>query len=177
MNSAIFSKISFRSVSSLLAAAALVVCASAAHAQKNPDALYGASSITLNAAATPDQTKVAVAIKADGVAVTLTACAETGSQDAATCSPADSKMANGQQKRLSQVLAFHVFGRSNGAKELVTMVEQGTGKLLLKTTQNGTLTATPKDGQIMLTDAKGEIAMVNVDHVFESKGTILLLPN
>ena len=83
---------------------------------------------------------------------------------------------------LSGILTYHVVAGKVMAKDLIKMIKANNGTATVKTVAGGTLTAKIVDGQVMLTDAKGNSSKVvktdlagtnGVVHVIDS----VVLPN
>ena len=58
------------------------------------------------------------------------------------------------------------------AKTILKQVEDGGGRATLTTVQGEPLTATVKDGKLVLTDAKGGASTVTTGDVFQKNGVI-----
>jgi uncharacterized surface protein with fasciclin (FAS1) repeats len=83
---------------------------------------------------------------------------------------------------LVKILTYHVVAGTVTAQELAAKIKAGGGKASLTTVSGGTLTATTAGGKVMLTDEKGDMAIVTIANVMQSNGVIhvintVLLPN
>lgn len=61
---------------------------------------------------------------------------------------------------LTKVLTYHVIAGSLDAAAVVKAIKDGGGKAAVKTVSGGTLTASIKDGKVILTDENGGISTV-----------------
>lgn len=61
---------------------------------------------------------------------------------------------------LAKVLTYHVIAGNLDAAAVVKAITDGGGKAAVKTVSGGTLTASLKDGKVILTDENGGIATV-----------------
>lgn len=73
---------------------------------------------------------------------------------------------------LTKVLTYHVVPGKLDAAALMAQIEAGGGKAVLTTVQGAALTASAHNGGVMLTDAKGNTAMVSTADVMQSNGVI-----
>ncbi len=80
------------------------------------------------------------------------------------------KPANRDQLR--SVLTYHVVPGQVSSAQLVEAIRQSGGQAMLKTVQGGTLTASLSGGSVILTDAKGGMAMVTTTDLVQSNGVI-----
>jgi uncharacterized surface protein with fasciclin (FAS1) repeats len=61
---------------------------------------------------------------------------------------------------LTKVLTYHVIAGTFDAATVVKAIADAKGSLALKTVSGGTITASVKNGKVVLTDEKGGIATV-----------------
>lgn len=61
---------------------------------------------------------------------------------------------------LTKVLTYHVVAGNLDAAAVVKAIKDGGGKAVVKTVSGGTLTASIKDGKVILTDENGGVATV-----------------
>jgi uncharacterized surface protein with fasciclin (FAS1) repeats len=61
---------------------------------------------------------------------------------------------------LTKVLTYHVIAGNLDAAAVVKAIKDGGGKAAVKTVSGGTLTASLKDGKVILTDENGGVATV-----------------
>ena len=132
-----------------------------------------------NAMNSKDHTTLVAAVKAAGLVETLkgagpfTVFAPTNAAfDALPAGAVDGLLKPEKKADLTKVLTYHVVPGKLDAAALKTQIEAGGGKAMLKTVQGENLTATLMDGGVMLTDAKGNSAMVTTADVMQSNGVI-----
>ena len=152
-------------------------------------AMYPSKNIIQNAVNSKDHTTLVAAVKAAGLVETLegkgpfTVFAPTN--DAFAKLPAgtvDTLLKPENKGQLTQVLTYHVVPGRLTAKDLMAAVEKGGGKAMYKTVEGEDLTVEVKDGQIWITDAKGDTAKITIKNVMQSNGVIhvidtVLLPS
>ena len=132
-----------------------------------------------NAMNSKDHTTLVAAVKAAGLVDTLkgagpfTVFAPTNAAFAALpAGTVDSLLKPDMKADLTKVLTYHVVPGNLDAAALKAQIEAGGGKAMLKTVQGENLVATMMDGSVMLTDAKGNGAMVTTADVRQSNGVI-----
>ncbi len=132
-----------------------------------------------NAVNSKDHTTLVAAVKAAGLVETLkgkgpfTVFAPTNAAfSALPAGTVDSLLKPENKAQLSAVLTYHVLPMKLSAADALKAIKDGGGKATLKTVAGGTLTATTKDGKVMLTDAKGGMATVTIADVDQSNGVI-----
>jgi uncharacterized surface protein with fasciclin (FAS1) repeats len=168
---------------SCLFAAALVVAASGAYAQKDPmvggAAMFSSKNIVENAVNSKDHTTLVAAVKAAGLVDTLegpgpfTVFAPTNAAfDKLPAGTVDTLLKPENNGQLKQVLTYHVVAGRVTTKDLMKMIKDGGGKATLTTVEGGTLTATMMDGKYMLTDEKGGMSTITIANVYQSNGVI-----
>ena len=142
-------------------------------------AMYPSMTIVENAVNSPIHTTLVAAVKAAGLADTLsgegpfTVFAPTN--DAFAKLPAgtvDTLLLPQNKAQLQSVLTYHVVPGRITAAELMAMIEAGGGSATLTTVQGEPLTATMMGDMVMLTDAKGGMAHVTQANVMQSNGVI-----
>jgi len=69
-------------------------------------------------------------------------------------------------------LTYHVVAGNLDAAAVLKAIKDGKGKVTLKTVSGGTLTASIKDGKVILTDEKGGIATVTATDLKAGNGVI-----
>jgi uncharacterized surface protein with fasciclin (FAS1) repeats len=176
-----------------LAVAALAIPSLNAHAQQDPTVggatMYPSKTIVENAVNSPINKTLVAAVKAGGLVDTLnspgpfTVFAPT--DDAFAKLPAgtvETLVKPENKDTLDKILTYHVVAGKISARQLEGMIKKGGGKASLKTVQGEDLTATMSGGKIMLTDAKGGMAIITTADVFQSNGVIhvidtVLMPN
>ncbi|VTU39427.1 fasciclin domain-containing protein [Variovorax sp. PBL-E5] len=141
--------------------------------------MYANKDIVDNAVNSKDHTTLVAAVKAAGLVDTLkspgpfTVFAPTNEAFAALpAGTVDTLLKPENKATLTKVLTYHVVpGRLDGPA-LMSMINAGGGRAMLKTASGGTLTATMSGGHVMVTDAKGGTAMVTIANVYQSNGVI-----
>ncbi|MAD98137.1 MAG: beta-Ig-H3/fasciclin [Flavobacteriaceae bacterium] len=76
------------------------------------------------------------------------------------------------KKTLTSILTYHVVAGKFDAKAVVGAIKANNGKFTIKTVQGGTLTASLKDGKVILTDTKGNTSTVIITDVAASNGIV-----
>ena len=61
---------------------------------------------------------------------------------------------------LAKILTYHVVAGNLDAAAVVAAIKAGNGKAVVKTVSGGSLTASLKEGKVILTDEKGGVATV-----------------
>ena len=166
-----------------LAALAIVSAPGLAPAKDNPTvggaAMYMSKDIIDNAVNSADHTTLVAAVKAAGLVDTLkgagpfTVFAPTNAAFAKLpAGTVDTLLKPENKPTLTQVLTYHVVAGKVDAAALGKMIKDGKGKAMLNTVAGGTLTATMKGKDIVLTDAKGSSSKVTIGDVYQSNGVI-----
>lgn len=73
---------------------------------------------------------------------------------------------------LTAILTYHVVAGKFVAKDVIKAINDNNGKFVIKTVQGGILTASLKDGKVILTDVKGNISTIVITDVEASNGVI-----
>ena len=132
-----------------------------------------------NAVNSKDHTTLVAAVKAAGLVETLkgpgpfTVFAPTNAAfDALPAGTVDTLLKPENKAMLSGILTYHVVPGKMDAAALTKAITAGKGKAMLKTVAGGTLTASAKDGKVMVMDEKGGSATVTIADVIQSNGVI-----
>jgi uncharacterized surface protein with fasciclin (FAS1) repeats len=135
--------------------------------------------IVENASASADHTTLVTAVKAAGLAETLsgpgpfTVFAPTnaafGKLPAGTV---DTLVKPESKETLTGILTYHVVPGRMTAADLTSAIQAAGGSAKLKTVAGGELTATEAGGTITLTDAKGGKSTVTQGDVMQSNGVV-----
>ncbi len=142
-------------------------------------AMYPSKDIVDNAVNSKDHTTLVAAVKAAGLVETLktagpfTVFAPTN--DAFAKLPAgtvDNLLKPENKGTLTKVLTYHVVAGKMDAADLAKAIKAGGGKATLKTVAGGTLTASMKGKNIMLSDENGGMATVTISDVYQKNGVI-----
>ena len=73
---------------------------------------------------------------------------------------------------LAKILTYHVVAGNLDAAAVLKAINDGKGKVTLKTVSGGTLTASLKNGKVILTDEKGGIATVTATDLKAGNGVV-----
>ena len=76
------------------------------------------------------------------------------------------------KKLLTSILTYHVVAGEFKAAAVLAAIKKNYGKFVITTVQGGKLTASLKDGNVILTDAKGNASKVVITDVDASNGVI-----
>jgi uncharacterized surface protein with fasciclin (FAS1) repeats len=132
-----------------------------------------------NAVNSRDHTTLVAAVKAAGLVDTLkgsgpfTVFAPTNAAFSMLPSgTVDTLLKPENKSTLTQVLTYHVVPGRVDAMALAQQIQAGGGKAMLKTAGGGTLTATMRGRDVVITDAKGQAAVVTTSDVYQSNGVI-----
>ncbi|MBE7367338.1 fasciclin domain-containing protein [Ramlibacter sp. HM2] len=172
-----------------VAGSTAVMGASGATKMVGGAAMYPTKDIVDNAVNSRDHTTLVAAVKAAGLVDTLkstgpfTVFAPTN--NAFSMLPAgtvDTLLKPENKQTLTQVLTYHVVPGKVDAASLAQQIKAGGGKAMLKTASGGTLTASMRGNDVLITDAKGNAAVVTTADVYQSNGVIhvvdkVLLPS
>ena len=77
--------------------------------------------------------------------------------------------------KLQAVLTYHVVAGNIDSKALVAAIKKGNGKATVTTVQGGTLVATLDGSNVIITDEKGNKAIVTAVDIYSSYGVIHVL--
>lgn len=131
------------------------------------------------AVGSPAHTTLVAAVKAGGLVETLqgagpfTVFAPTN--DAFGKLPAEtveSLLKPEAKSTLVKILTYHVIAVSFEAAAVVKAIEEGKGSAKLKTVSGGTLTASLKDGKVILTDENGKTSTVVAADLKSGNGVV-----
>ena len=76
------------------------------------------------------------------------------------------------KKLLTSILTYHVVAGEFKAAAVIKAIKDNNGKFVIKTVQGNKLTASIKNGKVVLTDAKGGMATVVITDVDASNGIV-----
>ncbi len=169
----------------VLAAGSLAVTSTAGFAQEKTVTVGGApmspsKTIVENASNSKDHTTLVAAVKAAGLADTLsgkgpfTVFAPTNAAfEKLPKGTVDTLVKPENKSTLSGILTYHVVAGDLKAADLAKQVKDGGGKAMLKTAAGGQLTVMDAGGgKLSITDAKGGTSMVTIADVDQSNGVI-----
>lgn len=151
--------------------------------------MYVTKDIVDNAVNSKDHTTLVAAVKAAGLVDTLksagpfTVFAPTNTAfSALPAGTVDTLLKPENKGTLTTVLTYHVVPGRIDAAALAQQIQAGGGKATLKTASGGTLTAMMRGKDVVITDVKGNAAVVTTADVYQSNGVIhvvdkVLLPS
>jgi uncharacterized surface protein with fasciclin (FAS1) repeats len=141
--------------------------------------MYPAKDIIDNAVNSREHTTLVAAVKAAGLVDTLkgagpfTVFAPTNNAFSALPAGAVDNLLKAENKAaLSQVLTYHVVPGRVDAASLAQQIKAGGGRAMLDTASGGKLVATMRGSDVVITDAKGNAAVVTTADVYQSNGVI-----
>ena len=142
-------------------------------------AMLDSKNIIENAVNSKDHTTLVAAVKAAGLVDTLsgkgpfTVFAPTNEAFAALpAGTVDNLLKPENKATLVKILTCHVVAADAMAKDVDAMIKKGGGKAEIKTVGGCMLTASMKDGKLMITDEAGGMATVTIADVKQSNGVI-----
>ena len=152
--------------------------------------MYPTKNIIENAVNSADHTTLVAAVKAAGLADTLsgagpfTVFAPTnGGFDKLPAGTVETLLKPENKALLTKVLTYHVVAGRLSASDLMKEIKEGNGTAELTTVEGGKLWIMLHDGKhIMLKDEKGGTALVTIPNVFQANGVIhvidsVVMPN
>ena len=142
-------------------------------------AMHPTKTIVENAVNSRDHTTLVAAVKAAGLAETLsgagpfTVFAPTNAAFAKLpAGTVDTLLLPENKATLVKVLTYHVVPGRVTAAQLMQMIRAGGGSASLTTVEGGTLTARMRGPRVILVDEKGGTATVTQTDVMQSNGVI-----
>ncbi len=142
-------------------------------------AMYPSKDIVDNAVNSKDHTTLVAAVKAAGLVETLKSAGPftvfAPTNDAFAKLPAgtvETLLKPENKGTLTKVLTYHVVAGRMDAADLSKAIKAGKGKAILKTVSGGTLVASMKGKNIIVTDENGGMATVTIADVYQKNGVI-----
>ncbi len=142
-------------------------------------AMYKTKDIVDNAVNSKDHTTLVAAVKAAGLVDTLkskgpfTVFAPTNAAfDKLPEGTVGTLVKPENKATLTKILTYHVVAGNYDSKKIMKAIKKGNGKAMFKTVAGGTLTATMKGNNLILTDEKGGTSTVTIANVKQSNGVI-----
>ncbi|MFA4951220.1 fasciclin domain-containing protein [Brevundimonas sp.] len=142
-------------------------------------AMYPTRNIVENAVNSADHTTLVAAVTAAGLAPTLsgpgpfTVFAPTNAAFAKLpAGTVDTLVQPANRATLTKILTYHVVPGRVSAADLTAQIRAGGGQARLTTVEGGLLTASVRNGSVILTDEMGGVATVTQADVFQSNGVI-----
>ena len=183
-----------KSLLASFAAAALALSTFNVTAQtKDPDvggvAMSPTKNVVQNASAAPNLSTLVAAVKAAGLADTLSGPGPftvfAPDNDAFNKLPAgtvDTLLKPENKGDLTKILTYHVVSGKLDSKAIKKAIKKGHGTATLTTLQGGKLMAKMDGGKLVLTDEKGGTSTVTTANVYQSNGVAhvidtVLMPN
>lgn len=131
------------------------------------------------AVASPAHTTLVAAVTAAGLVETLsgpgpfTVFAPTDEAFAALpAGTVDTLILPENKATLTKILTYHVVAGRVAAADVIALIEAGGGSAAITTVSGDTLTASLRDGSVILTDEKGGVATVTQADLMQSNGII-----
>jgi len=142
-------------------------------------AMYPSKDIIDNAVNSKDHTTLVAAVKAAGLVDTLksagpfTVFAPTNEAfDKLPAGTVDGLLKPEAKDTLVKILTYHVVSGNLDSKKIATLIKKGHGSATLKTVSGGSLIATMKGKDLLLTDEKGAVSKVTIANVYQKNGVI-----
>lgn len=142
-------------------------------------AMHPNKTIVENAVASPIHTTLVAAVTAAGLVETLsgpgpfTVFAPTDDAFAALPAGTVETLVRPENKAtLTRILTYHVVAGRVTAADVIGLIKAGGGSAAITTVSGDTLTASLRDGSVILTDENGGVATVTQADVFQSNGVI-----
>lgn len=76
------------------------------------------------------------------------------------------------KSKLSDILTYHVVAGNFKAADVIAAIKNGGGKFIINTLNGGSLTASLKEKNVILTDANGNVATITATDLKASNGVI-----
>lgn len=141
--------------------------------------MYPSKNIIENAVNSKEHTTLVAAVKAAGLVETLsgtgpfTVFAPVNAAFAALpAGTVDNLLKPENKATLTSILTYHVIPGKVDSKAVMQMIKDGGGKTMAKTVQGEELTFSMKGKNLIVTDSKGNAAMVTTKDVYQSNGVI-----
>ena len=141
--------------------------------------MFPTKNIVENAVNSKDHTTLVAAVKAADLVSTLesrgpfTVFAPVNSAfDALPAGTVENLLKPENKKTLTSILTYHVISGKFSASDLMKRVQKSNGKASMKTVQGENLYFTVKGDNLIVTDAKGNMANITIADVNQSNGVI-----
>ena len=141
--------------------------------------MLASKTIVANAANSADHTTLVAAVKAAGLADTLsgtgpfTVFAPVNAAFAALpAGTVDMLLKPENKATLTKILTYHVVAGNWDSKSIAKMIKDGKGKAEVKTVAGGALWLSMSGKDLIITDEKGGRAKVTIADVYQSNGVI-----
>jgi uncharacterized surface protein with fasciclin (FAS1) repeats len=144
--------------------------------------MFPSKNIIQNAVNSKDHTTLVAAVKAAGLVDTLSGTGPftvfAPTNEAFAKLPAgtvDTLLKPENKDQLVGMLTYHVVPGRLTTKDLMSQAMMAGGKTTLKTVEGDELTVEAKDGDLWVTDAKGNAAKITIKNVMQSNGVIQVI--
>jgi uncharacterized surface protein with fasciclin (FAS1) repeats len=144
--------------------------------------MYANKTIVENAVNSDDHTTLVAAVKAAGLVDTLnsegpfTVFAPTNAAfDALPAGTVDTLVKPENKGTLTSILTYHVVPGKWDSAALNAKIMEGGGKAVVQTVNGGPITITGSGENLMVTDAKGNMAHVTIADVYQKNGVIFVV--
>ena len=141
-----------------------------------------AGTIVEVAAANPDFSTLVAAVKAAGLAETLsgpgpfTVFAPTNAAfEKLPAGTVETLLKPENKDKLTAILTYHVVPGKYTAHDLAKLAKAHGGKAVLKTVEGDSITVAKHDGKWTVTDDKGNVAHITIADVTQSNGEIFVI--
>lgn len=145
-------------------------------------AMMPSRNIVQNASKSKDHTTLVAAVKAAGLATTLsgpgpfTVFAPTNEAfEALPDGTVKTLLKPANKAKLTKILTYHVVPGKMTSNDLEKAVKAGDGKAELKTVEGDSITVMHNDGKWTVTDDKGNVADITIPDVMQSNGVIFVI--
>ena len=142
--------------------------------------MYPSKNIVQNAVNSKEHTTLVAAVKAAGLVDTLqgpgpfTVFAPVNTAfDKLPAGTVPTLLKPENKDTLASVLTYHVIAGKYSAHELMNLVKEGGGRVVLRTVQGSNITISAAGrNRLQVTDAKGDVATITIANVNQSNGVI-----
>jgi len=141
--------------------------------------MYPSKNIVENAVNSKDHTTLVAVIKAVGLVETLSSAGPftvfaptNGAFNKLPAGTVETLVKPENKGTLTSILSYHVVAGKISVSDVVAAIKSSNGKATFTTVQGGTLRASLKGKNVILTDEKGGMAKVTIADVNQSNGVI-----
>jgi len=141
--------------------------------------MYPSKNIVENAVNSKDHTTLVAVIKAVGLVETLSSAGPftvfaptNGAFNKLPAGTVETLVKPENKGTLTSILSYHVVAGKISVSDVVAAIKSSNGKATFTTVQGGTLRASLKGKNVIITDEKGGMAKVTIADVNQSNGVI-----